>query len=91
MAAHQFQYVVLLRADRLRADLFVIADDDDFLATQQYVDGEQIALAAFIKDDDIEFFNSMQKLMATAQSDASDKVEIPSQTKGLELGSQAFG
>lgn len=42
-------------------------------------------------DDDIEFFNSMQKLMAEAQSDASDKVEIPSQTKGLELGSKAFG
>lgn len=42
-------------------------------------------------DDDMEFFNSMQKLMATAQSDASDKVEIPSQTKGLELGSKAFG
>lgn len=42
-------------------------------------------------NDDIEFFNSMQKLMATAQSDASDKVEIPSQNKGLELGSKAFG
>lgn len=42
-------------------------------------------------DDDMEFFNSMQKLMAEAQSDASDKVEIPSQTKGLELGSKAFG
>jgi len=43
------------------------------------------------KDKDMEFFNSMQKIMAEAQSDASDKVEIPSQTKGLELGSKAFG
>jgi hypothetical protein len=39
----------------------------------------------------MEFFNSMQKLMATAQTDASDKVEVHSQNKGLELGSKAFG
>ena len=44
-----------------------------------------------VSDDDMEFFNSMQKLMAESQSDASDKVEVPSQTKGLELGSKAFG
>lgn len=42
-------------------------------------------------DDDIEFFNSMQKLMAEAQTDASDKVELYNQNKGLELGSKAFG
>lgn len=43
------------------------------------------------KDDNMEFFNSMQALMATAQTDADDKVEVHSQTKGLELGSKAFG
>jgi hypothetical protein len=42
-------------------------------------------------DEDMEFFNSMQVLMATAQTDADDKVEVHSQNKGLELGSKAFG
>ena len=42
-------------------------------------------------NDDMEFFNSMQKLMAEAQTDANDKVEVHSQNKGLELGSKAFG
>ena len=42
-------------------------------------------------DEDMEFFNSMQALMATASQDADDKVEVHSQNKGLELGSKAFG
>jgi len=43
------------------------------------------------KDDDMEFFNSMQKLMATTNTDADDKIVVHSQNKGLELGSKAFG
>jgi len=41
--------------------------------------------------DDMEFFNSMQALMATANTDADDKIVVHSQNKGLELGSKAFG
>jgi hypothetical protein len=41
--------------------------------------------------DNMEFFNSMQALMAMAQTDDNDKVEVHSQTKGLELGTKAFG
>lgn len=43
------------------------------------------------KDEDMEFFNSMQKLMAEANTDADDKIVVHSQNKGLELGSKAFG
>lgn len=42
-------------------------------------------------NDSMEFYNSMQALMATAQADANDKVEVHSQNKGLELGTKAFG
>lgn len=55
------------------------------------VEEEVVEVVEQSTDDDMEFFNSMQKLMATAQTDANDKVEVHSQNKGLELGSKAFG
>ena len=52
---------------------------------------EEEKLNAKDSNDDMEFFNSMQKLMAEANTDTDDKVEVHSQNKGLELGSKAFG
>ena len=52
---------------------------------------EEEKLNAKDSDADMEFFNSMQKLMAKANTDADDKVVVHSQNKGLELGSKAFG
>jgi len=55
------------------------------------VEEEEVIVDEPIKNDDMEFFNSMQKLMAEAKTDADDKVVVHSQNKGLELGSKAFG
>ena len=42
-------------------------------------------------NDDMQFFNSMQELMATASQDPNDKIQVYSQKSGLELGSKIFG
>ena len=44
-----------------------------------------------VSDEDMEFFNSMQELMASASQDPNDKIQVYSQKSGLELGSKIFG
>ena len=44
-----------------------------------------------VSDEDMEFFNSMQELMAKASQDPNDKIQVYSQKSGLELGSKIFG
>lgn len=65
-------------------------DEEENENALNYEASEELANEAPIKNDDMEFFNSMQKLMA-ANTDADDKTMVHSQNKGLELGSKAFG